>query len=338
MNNTYLMKKAMIEAAVARGIRQMDEDPERSARRLADLGKQFSGNRFQDQVFTVIQELLDNENSAYYDMLHNVVKNISHDAMRTFGVNFGYMSWAYGAEKIREAQKGLGFCIPWCMMLRYDGSLEDGLGIDTLRKLMEQGQDLGIYAYFIRQAAGSGDSYELLTLLERYKECAFVWIKESGRLTAAQIQMLHVCKNTVVSLPIQDEESLLTAALLRDQKIAFALHSSYGDDSTAEMIRPIMENVLASETSMFFLIGDDGTKADATPLCYNSRLKQEYPCVLMDYYGDAKSISRVVVEHENLLEIGADGYLIRPDGSRGERFPSELSLKYALRQIMPAYT
>lgn len=36
------MKKAMIEAAVTRGIREMEEDPERSIRRLADLGRQFS--------------------------------------------------------------------------------------------------------------------------------------------------------------------------------------------------------------------------------------------------------------------------------------------------------
>ena len=58
----------MIESAVAHGLKEIEEDPKRSARRLVDLGKQFSKNRFQDLVFSVMQELLDNENSAYYDM------------------------------------------------------------------------------------------------------------------------------------------------------------------------------------------------------------------------------------------------------------------------------
>lgn len=338
MNNTYLMKKAMIEAAVTRGIRQMEEDPERSARRLADLGKQFSGNRFQEIVFSVIQELLDNENSAYYDMIHNVLKNTNHDAMRTFGVNFGYMSFAYGASKIRDEEKVLGYCIPWCLMLRYDETLKEGLSLDDLRKLMEEGQELGIYAYFIRQSANSVGSYSLLTLLERCKDSSFIWFQESGRLTAAQIQMLKVCKNTVVALPVLDDESMLTAELLRDQKVPFALYSTYDDQFAGETVNRIMEHVLASETSMFFLIAEDGTALNVTKYCYDSRLEQDYPCVLMDYYGDGRSISRILAEHDNLLEIGADGYVIRPDGSRGARFPSELPLKEALAEIMPPFT
>ena len=54
-------------------------------------------------------------------------------------------------------------------MLRYDAKAEDGLTMDRLSSLMEQGQDLGIYAYFIRECADDEDSYALLELLERYK-------------------------------------------------------------------------------------------------------------------------------------------------------------------------
>lgn len=334
--NTYLMKKAMIETAVDRGIKEMEDDPKRSIRRLTDLGKQFSRNRFQETVFSVMQELLNNENSAYYDMMHNLIKNSEKESLKKFGVNFGYMSWSYGAARVREKETKEGVLIPWTIMLRYDAKAEDGLTMDRLSSLMEQGQDLGIYAYFIRECADDEDSYALLELLERYKECAYVWFKSNGRLTAAQIQMLRVCRNALVCLPLSDPETSLTAALLRDQKIPFALYLEYGRNSILPGLTDVYkESVLASETAMLFLISADGADCAAADLAYRSRLEQKYPFVIMDYYGDGQSISRVLCEHTNLLEIGSDGRMIRPDGQKGEPFPFELPLIDALRQVMP---
>ena len=335
--NTYLMKKAMIEAAIDRGIKEMETDPERSIRRLTDLGKQFSKNRFQTTIFSVMQNLLTNEKSAYYDMIYNLLKNSDKEAVKKFGVNFGYMSWTYGAAKIRKEQEKSRFCIPWTILLRYDASSNQGLTIPRLESLMEQGQDMGIYAWFIRETGESEDSYELLTLLERYKECACVWMRSTGRLTAAQIQMLKICKNTVVTLPLEDPETQLTAALLRDQKIPFALYLMYGDDMSKERAAELTEPVLASETSMFFLVSEDGASFSAAQVAYESRLEQNYPCVIMDYYGDGKSVSRVLCEHEELLEIDENGYVIRPDGKRGELFDYDAPLMEALGKVMPVF-
>lgn len=334
--NTYLMKKAMIESAISRGIRDMEEDPERSVRRLVDLGKQFSKNRFQSQIFAVMQEILDNENSAYYDMVHNLIKNSDQMTLTKFGVNYGYMGWTYGADKIRKEQRQEQVCIPWSIKLRFDASGEDGLTVAQMARLMEQGQDLGIYVYFIREV-GCDNSYALLELLERYKDCAFIWLKEDGCLTAAQIQLLHICKNTLVSLPIEDSETLLTAALLRDQKIPFAMSASYDDNCRENDMHPLIESVLASETAICFLIARDGTIQSACPEAYKSRMEQQYPCVLIDYYGDSDSASRVVCEHENTLEIGADGTVLRPACSAGKAFPFDKPLMDALHEVMPAF-
>ena len=211
--------------------------------------------------------------------------------------------------------------------------------MERLASLMEQGQELGIYAYFIRECADDEDSYTLLELLDRYKETASVWFKSNGRLTAAQIQMLQMCRNTLVCLPLSDPETQLTAALLRDQKVPFALYLEYGKGSmNRELTSSSMESVLASETAMFFLISVDGADVSAADLAYHSRLEQKYPCVIMDYYGDGQSISRVLCEHSNLLEIGADGCIIRPDGQKGDPFPFELPLREALRKVMPPQT
>lgn len=337
--NTYLMKKAMIEAAVDHGIKDMEEDPERSIRRLTDLGKQFSRNRFQEMIFSVMQELLDNENSAYYDMMHNALNNFDHEALKKFGVNFGYMGWTYGAGKLRRIESEQSFSIPWTILLRYDPRREDGLNIDRLTHLMEEGQDLGIYVYFIRQCGDDNDSYQLLTLLERYKECAYVWFKDNGRLTAAQIQMLKLCKNTVVSLPIDDPETALTAALLKDQKIPFALHTEYETekDFSESGVSRFMENVLTTETCFFFLIAKDHASFSAAKIAHDSRLRQEYPCIIMDYYADAEAITQIVCEQNSLLEIGTEGQILLPDDHSGEQFQFDKPLSEALKAVMPQF-
>ena len=326
----------MIETAVMRGIKDMETDPERSARRLTDLGRQFAKNRFEDNIFSVIQELLDNEHSAYYDMIHSLLRNCDHEAMKQFRVNFGYMSWVYGAGKIRKMEAETGRCIPWAVMLRHDSSRQDGLAIDEISQMIEQGQTLGIYAWFIRQSAESPENYEMLGLLERYKDCAFVWIKENGRLTAAQIQMLKVCKNTVVSLPVSDQESLLTCALLRDQKIPFAMHTVYNDEKEREDTSMEMEAVLASETAMFFLVQGDQSKISRRQKCYDARLRQDSPFLIMDYYGDARRLAQVLTEHDDILEIDVDGRILKPASAAGMLFPKELPFPEALGKVMPA--
>lgn len=333
------MKKAMIENAVSRGIREMREDPERSIRRLCDLGRQFSKNRFSDMIFSVMQELLDNEDSSYYDMMHNLMKNSDEEAMKKFGVNFGYMSWTYGAGQLREKEKKNGICLPWSVWLRLDATRQDGWTMDELEHLIEGGQKMGIYAYFILETGKPTDSYEMLDLLERYKDSAFVWLRSTGRLTAAQIQMLKVCKNTVVGLPVEDPESLLTAGVLRDQKIIFALSSRYGNSFDQAQNEITMESVLSSETALFFLIADDDTTKEnrekVAKLCKDSRLEQKYPCLMIDYYGDAQSISKVLVDHDAMLELSEDGHVLLPDHSKGTAFPFDLPFEEAVTKLMP---
>lgn len=338
--NTYLMKKAMIESAVSQGIRQMKEDPERAARRMVDLGKQFSHNRFQDMIFSVIQELLDNDRSSYYDMLHNLLKNTDEKAIQKFGVNFGYMGWTYGTSLIREKEKACGHCIPWAVTFRYDPAGKKGLTAAQLEDLIGQGQKLGIYVYYIREMGASG-GHTLLEVFERCRDCAFVAFSHSGCLTAAQIEILKLCKNTVISLPVDDPESMLTASLLRDQKIFFALHYLYDETVDSSMLPGLVESTIASESAFLFAIARDGTPRDlvgkVTEQCYKSRLSQTVPTVCIDFYGDDRKISKAICEHPYLFEIDEEGCILNEDGTKGPLFDPEKPLSATLAEVMPSY-
>ncbi len=336
----------MIDATVQHGIRDMAQDPARSVRRLADLGKHFSRGRFQDTVFTIMQELLENEQSAYYDMVANVLRNVDHDAVRTFGVNVGYMSWTYGARLIRGYEQQTGRAVPAQIMLRYDCDREDGLSVAVIDRLITEGERLGIYAWHIRQLPHPDDNYALLDLFSRHKESAFLWLRPSGRLTAAQIQMLRNCPNTCIVMPAGDPESLMTAAMLRDHRILYAMYAAY-DGAAPETDTIALERTLTSETPLFFTVAEDGSDASMAEYCQQTRLSQKYPCFLLDYYDDMSSIDRLAVDHPYILEIGPDAGVLRLTASGGAagtdtpggtaaRFPLDVPLTEALDAVMPA--
>ena len=340
--NTYTVTKAMIDATIERGIRDMQEDPHRSMRRLADIGRQFSHGRFQEYSFSITQELLENENSAYYDMVQNVLKNCDHRTLRVFGVNTNYLTWTYGARRIREFEQANGFCVSCSVMLRYDPAAEDGLRAEDIEKIIREGSELGIYSYYIRQRDTVPGDYRLLSLFGKYQDCAFLWIHETGRITAAQVQLLRTANNTLLSLPIDDPETMLAAALLREQKIAFATHLVYSGRETEEDSAVCTERILACQSPIHLTIASDEVSGDViaehTKQSYDSRLNQDYPFFLIDYYGDGMSIGRLAVDHGNLLEIGADGKVIRPSSSAGRQFPLEKGLAAALGDVMPAFS
>lgn len=337
--NTYTLTKAMINSAVSRGIDQMEKDPKRSVRRLADLGKEFSKGGFHEQVFSVIQELLSNENSQYYDMMANLLKNSDHEAMRIFGMDVGYMSWTYGARLLRKRQEKSGVSMPWAVMLRYDPQKKDGLTLNDIDRLVEQGHALGINSYMIRENFDPNEDFGILYLFQKYPDCAFFWVRETGRMSAAHIEFLKDCKNVLTILPVGDMETMLTAHLMRDQQLIYAFYGLYRDeDDLKELFSGISFNkVLTSETAIYILIAQDDAQVNAENRCYNSRLSQEHPVLMSDYYGDCAALSRAAIGTPAVIEIGADKKIIRPFSKAGNDFSFEKDLMEELTKVMDPY-
>ncbi len=342
--NKHTITKAMINAAVARGLKEMEEDPKRSVRRLADLGRQFSNSRFQNTVFSIMQEILSNEDSPYYDMMASLLKNTNHDALRTFGINVGYSGWTYGARILRSREESCRFALPSEPYLHYDNTNAGALNLNAMDQIITQGMEMGIYIYHILEQGVSADSYELVNFMAKYTDCAFMWYRPRGRLTAAQIQMLKGCKNAVVILPADDPESALTASLLRDQKILFAIYQSYSTDDvnaalqeeTSSVLLASLRTALATESTFLFLLADDNAHSALGKQCYEARLHPTTPCFPIDCYADVKNISRIIADHETMLELDTEGRILQPAAHKGESFAFTKPLVEALQEIMPA--
>ena len=114
------INRILIETAVKRALRDMDEAPERAARNLVDLGMNFSGGRFQKRFLGTAREMLRNEDSAYYQVIRDIITHVDREILLDFGINLGYNSCTKGAEAIRSLEAQKGFNIPWSLSLALD--------------------------------------------------------------------------------------------------------------------------------------------------------------------------------------------------------------------------
>ena len=143
--------RIMVEAAVAKALRDMRTDPKRSVRNLVDLGCSFSGGRFQKAFFKLASNLLKNENSAYYTLAEKLASDVHPELLQKFGVNLGYNSFTCGAQSIREREAVCGYNIPWSLTFHLDSS--ENPSFEKAGALIAEGKTLGIFTYAFFAAA-----------------------------------------------------------------------------------------------------------------------------------------------------------------------------------------
>jgi len=162
--------KAAIQSAVSKGIRDIRRDPNRSIRKLVDLGMQFGKGRNQKSFFTDAQSVLKNSNSVYYALVTSLIRNVDPQTLETFGINIGYMSWTMGAKMIRAYEKERGVNVPWAILLRCNMPAAKPL---DLSRLVAEGQALGIFAYFLFVGSQTERLADMLATVAQCHTCAF---------------------------------------------------------------------------------------------------------------------------------------------------------------------
>ncbi|MGB4610151.1 MAG: hypothetical protein WBH77_05945, partial [Saccharofermentanales bacterium] len=83
------MPRLLVETIVKKALKSIKHSPERGIRNLIDFALQLSDGRFQKDFFTVAQNMLQNENSAYYELIRDVITYVDTEKLYTFGINVG---------------------------------------------------------------------------------------------------------------------------------------------------------------------------------------------------------------------------------------------------------
>ncbi|HZK33643.1 MAG TPA: hypothetical protein VFC60_03990 [Tissierellaceae bacterium] len=302
----------MIETAINKGIRDIEDNPKRGIRNLVDLAKHFANSPFQKDILHLMQTMLANLNSPYYHIVLDIINNVNHDTIKNFGINLGYKSWTYGAKKIRENQKKYGCSIPWTIIFDFSQEKKINFSIDNIANVIKQGKEIGIYTYMFFM----NNINDLSCILRENLDCAFVLYIASDILTEENISEIKSYNNTVFSVlyePSMNVDHFENAIqLLNKNKCLFGLHSYYGDENTNDILNDKwVDEIVEYKSSFGILIESESCSEENASLvqdyAFNSKFNQKHYAFLIDLYEDIARIDRNISKEACIFTVMGNG-------------------------------
>ncbi|MCR5775080.1 MAG: hypothetical protein K6G42_08355 [Lachnospiraceae bacterium] len=327
--------RVLIETAVDRGIKDVTNDPKRSLRRLADLGKQYSEGRFQKATFGHITNLLKNDDSPYYTMLENFLATVDHKVIKTFGLNLGYDSWTYGARTIHKESKKRGYMLPWVVQIHFDGTSTEGIDTGDIRVLINRLKPLGVNTYVILLDKGN-ITPSLCDVIRSNPTCAFILFLNDPVISDEEIKTIKNLGNAVISVNISSSKADSVCRKLKSDRALYVIHYFYSSDETGSLADgDAIDKWLSYGSAFIFLIQKDGDKGVAGKFAKRARLDQEYPILIWDLYADIKLVNEIISDIPFIFEIASDGSVVYPQNTGMSVL--ETDVISVLEKIAPAF-
>lgn len=304
--------RAIVDATVDRGLREIEEDPRRSIRKLTDMGRQFSKGRFLQEVYAIFQELLRNDDSPYYTAIEHLLRNTDRKALKGFGINIGYNSLTYGGKVIRSIESKKSFQIPWALILRINPTIPGGTTPAEIENCILQGRPLGIYTYILRCSGSLSCLEPLVRLFRTYGDCAFICLLPDQELTPAHLSLLKPCINTMCLFPASTASCAANARNMRQQKSWYGTYDYYGDeDCTSWLSGERTREFISHDSSFVILIARDGCSQSCREqigqYVKDTRLQPVYPFIMFDLYTDAYQIDHIMSSEACYFELLENG-------------------------------
>ena len=291
------LNRVLIESAVRKALRDIDESPERGVRNLVDLALDFSNGRFQRTFLEMARQMLKNEKSAYFSAMKQMVSGVEWDNIVGFGINVGYNSFTKGARIIRETEEAEGFNIPWALTFSVRTFEEKH------RSLIEQGKKLGIYTYFI--FADQPDE-ALLHTIKQCQDCAFVLLTDGSAITDSLLALCEGVNNLMFSV---GEHMAEGCRQLKAHRKLYSVYCVYGKQE-----QTVYETWLEAAADLgavcaMFLYGGDHA-ADAYDYVVEVRKSQRLAVFPMDFRRDNMFIDSIISDDPCSAAFDLDGNLV----------------------------
>ncbi len=307
------IRRAIIDATVDRGLRDIYEDPRRSIRKFVDLGRQFQKGRFIQDINNILQELLRNDDSPYYTAIEHVLRFSDRKKIKDFGINLGYNSFTVGAKTLRKIKEKENYNVPWNLIIRLDSTVNSCLTPHDLIDIIAQGRKLGIYTYSIRLLSSNLFLEDLLKLFITYDDCSFMLYLPDSEIDDSLTSYIADCSNVMYLLPLFSDSCGRNIVLLKRCKSLYGLYTDYDDDTSLDFNdSESVWDYLNNDSILLLTVAKDGVTLETIKKIAESakhaRLEPVAPLMIFDLYGDFMDIQKLLVgESPNFFEICSDG-------------------------------
>lgn len=331
--------RAIIDSTVDRGIREVEEDPKRSIRKLTDMGRMFNRGPFLDEIYAMVQDLLRNDDSTYYTVIENLLRNTNRQNLKDFGINIGYNGFTIGRKTIQSLVGVKPFHIPWCISLRINPARHTSITVSEIESCVKQGRPLGIYCYVIRCEESIACLNKLLAMFRNNPDCSFFCLLPDQLLHPEHLKAIRSVTNTLFLFPADTPTVSKNIEAMRAQKSLYSVYIYYNDETAGEWMDGKHWAGLTGYCSSFILtVAADNcsakTAARLGKYCRNMRTHPEYPFICFDFYSDLSMVDKIISARGQFFEMMENGDIHTVEGVLTD-FRHTISLEQILSIALP---
>lgn len=313
------VSRTLVETAVKTTLKSMKNDPERGVRNLVDIALQCSEGRFQRHFFSTAQTMLQNENSAYYRLIRDLIAHTDINRLYTVGINLGYNAYIVGAQHIRENEKKLQCNIPWTIAIQIDDRhFSDQL--PQYQNIIETGNNLGIFSWILFT---NNDPYPVLSLADNYPDNVFFLFCEASKLSTAFLDSIAHLYN--IMLVIRYDESISPLCkILQNRGLLYSVWYLYEQKDTEAILNGDLFYCTQELSPVFTALLPSPNCPDIIQQLVHqaveqARSRQAYHTIPWDMPGDNQMIDSIISGDPCSACFDENGYLCNWNGQIEEK-------------------
>lgn len=336
------MSRILIETTVRQTLKSLRENPKRSIRNLVDMALHFSEGRFQNRFFQTARIMLEHEDSAYYTLVEDAVSHIETEHLVKFGMNLGYNSCTWGAQRIRTNEDRMGFNIPWTVLFQTEDP-QYSSHLSQYDRAIGEGEQLGIYCWML---LSHNSPLELLPLIEHHPDSAFFLFCRPEDVTAAVLDEIVPLRHLMLVVRWGGTAKDVCTTL-RDAHLPYSVYYPYSQQD----LQLILNGDLFCDTQQLHplftvLAAKPDCPANIQKLVHQAAIQvrngQYYQTVPWELSYDTRNLDEIISDGACCVFFDSQGQLFaldRPDRtSLGNLFQEGLTplIKRAYPKLTPA--
>lgn len=283
------MKTKIVERVVTKALNDIAAGGSLFIRRLVSLGAHFSKNDYSRYLFDLIESLLSDPRSNYYQLVNNIIMNTDRNCLQTFAINLGYHALVAGAETLRlQSPAGGGHTRWYCPLPETSDQLDDFLSLQEARGVR----------FFYRDIAPA-DVGELLPFCRRHPQCDFLLFADQAEISRLNPGQLLSAANLLISLPADDADFSTASELLAAARCHFGAYLNYHRGNYQDIMRNAWQELLRSAAVPYLLLRpaaeiDEATAVEIYRYAKQYRFDPRASVFLVDFPDDLHYIDEAL--------------------------------------------
>ena len=305
--NTNIVSRTLVESYVRKQIKALKQSPTETINTLSKQLLDKPKGSLEKYLLHITPEKLQDTQSGYYKLFHDILPKINTDHLVALGMNIGYNGIFTSSKNVQTDSPESKSNALWAFMLSIDGINYEKKSAQYKAQITNAKKNgTRCFMLFIEKNA-----WKLLPLMKKEKDCAFFLFCPSSCLTEKFLDAAKLTKNLFISVAYNNNgnnsqtPSADVFKRLKSRKLPYGVHYSYSTSDIDNFRSGEIFKELSKEQPLFsfFLskkdtFGKDTVTKEEKKAVYEIIVKERYwlnfPSIPFEIENDMKKIQSFI--------------------------------------------